>query len=530
MIQPLEKVRFLPPSPFIFFWQKHPALLLGLMLLIGTAFSLYTNLIDLFPLCLLLLPYVRDRQQWKRFALLLSIFAVGWALASYRCAPISLPHDKIEGEAQFTITSVKHYQSPFSRSLVYKGKLLNFCANSGETYPSIPCQIYLPPSKHPKANCDYTLTGTLEQKGPRQFVFKPQKNKEWRPIPSTYSLAELRYKAKNGVHSYFKKQIADRQTSTFLNALATGDIDERTLSLEFGRLGIQHILAISGFHFALIALFLGTLLQLFLSPKKAAWALLLLLSSYYLFLGDSPSIQRAWIAASAFLVGRIFNLRITALNALGVGLCVEILIDPSVISHLGFILSFLCTLAILLLFPLFLKLSNLLLPTRSFKTVKSMPQLDQLGYIMNFPLRHLLAVNLAVHIACLPVLLYLFHRFPLLSLVYNLFFPFWVSISLLLLCIACLFSCLLPPLGHLLHSLNEHWTSFALTIIQHPPAPLDFVIRMKSVPYPVLVLFLTALFIMAIFFTEADCGINPLPRWIYILKRVWKGRKAALRS
>lgn len=510
------------PSPFIRFWEKHPALLLGILLLLGTAFFFNHHPVNLLVLSALLFPFAKQRQLWKKTLFFFSIFFLSWVSASYRVPLVELAQPKIEGTAQFAISSVKNYQSPFHRSLTYKGELLSFQSEHGEIKKKIPCQIYLPIStKHPKADCNYMLTGTLVQKGEGQFVFKPKKNSQWNPIPATYSLAEIRYQAKRAVHAHLNKRIQNRSVSTFLNALATGDVDERTLSMEFSRIGIQHILTISGFHFALMALFLSLLLQLFLAPRLSAVALILLLSAYYLFLGDSPSVQRAWIAVTSFLIGKFFNLRITALNALGIGLCLAILMEPAVISHLGFILSFLCTLAILLLFPLMLPLCGLLLPPRSFSTANAMPHFDQWGYLIGTFIRQSLAINIAVHLACLPVLLHLFHRFPLLSLVYNLFFPFWVSISLLLLCAAGLFAFPCPPLSQCLFTINEHWTSFALHITAHPPAVLDFVIRSKSLTYGSVLLFLSTLFMGAIFFTESK-DPNRISRWNYTMRKLWK--------
>ncbi len=501
------------------FWQKHPALLLGLTLLLATAAALEPNLIYFLILTLLLYPGLKD---WKKTTFVLSAFLLALTSASYRTSSHELPSPKIQGEATFEISTLKNYQSPFHRSLAYKGKLLNFTSDTGETYSDIPCQIYHPfSSRRPIASCDYRLVGTLEQKGPGHFVFKPQKNKPWTPIANTTSIAEMRYKAKQAVLTYLKKQIHHTPSATFLNALATGDVDERTLSLEFGRLGLQHILAISGFHFALITLFLGLFLQLFFSPKISALLLICLLTSYYVFLGDSPSVQRSWIAICTFLIGRVAGLRITALNALGVGLCCEVLLTPTIITHLGFILSFLCTFAILLLYPLLRDLCERLLPTRPFSDIKKMPALDQHGYIFSSIIRQSLAVNLAVHIVSIPVILFLFHRFPLLSLIYNFFFPFWVSLSLLLLCASFLLAYPLPFLSHFFHSVNESWTSFALTLTTHPPALLDFVIRVKTLPYEGVLLFLTAVFMIAIYLTETK-DVPMSFNWKYFLKRIMR--------
>ena len=261
-------------------------------------------------------------------------------------------------------------------------------------------------------------------------------------------------------------------------------------------------MAISGFHFALIAVFFGALLRTVFSYRSASVVLLFLLSSYCFFLGNSPSVQRAWLAILIVLSGRLFNLRTSALNALGVGLCVEIVLDPLVVLHMGFQLSFPCTLAILMLYPIASHVCNYLLPQRTFPDVVQMPLLDQHGCVLASLLRQTLAITLAVQIASLPVLLFLFHRFPLLSLVYNFFFPLWASISMLLLCCALLFALPVPPLSALFHQINSLWTGAALEISSHPPAMLDFVIRTKDIPYSGVVLFLAGVFLYAIYWNE----------------------------
>src|SRR5262249_12970958 len=140
------------------------------------------------------------------------------------------------------------------------------------SYSNIPCHVYLPLNgKHPPANIDYAISGTLSQKKERAFVLKPQKNKEWSGIAnSPFNLSQWKYDAKKSFANYLKKEIQDPQARTFLTALATGDVDERLLSLEFGKVGLQHILAISGFHFALAAFFLNLIFRIFCSYRVSA--------------------------------------------------------------------------------------------------------------------------------------------------------------------------------------------------------------------------------------------------------------------
>jgi competence protein ComEC len=268
--------------------------------------------------------------------------------------------------------------------------------------------------------------------------------------------------------------------------------------MEFGKVGLQHILAISGFHFALAALFLHFLFRLLLPNRLRPLFLIAALSLYYLFLGDAPSIQRAYIAIVSVTAGSIFSLRTSGLNALGLGMLIEIILRPLTVTELSFQLTFLCTLAILLCYPLALRLMNTLLPRFSPSEALSLSLVDKHGYLLSSFLKKSLALNGAVHLITIPVLLHLFHKFPLLSIAYNLLFPAAISLTLLLLFAACLLTPLLPFLGHALHQLNNTWTSSLLTLISNPPALLDFSLRTKNISFACVVIFLCTCFLAAV--------------------------------
>src|SRR5262249_28992362 len=157
-------------------------------------------------------------------------------------------------------------------------------------------RLFLPAnSRPPKEHTDYTLSGTLTEKPDQSFVFKPKKGTKWQSIPGTHTFALWRYGAKQHLKRLIRKEMQNKTVQAVLAVLATGEIDERLLSIEFGKVGLQHILAISGFHFALMALFAYGLLRL-ICPRCVQYPLLLaLLTGYYFFLGNAPSIQRAYV-------------------------------------------------------------------------------------------------------------------------------------------------------------------------------------------------------------------------------------------
>ncbi|MBS0620063.1 MAG: ComEC/Rec2 family competence protein [Verrucomicrobia bacterium] len=474
------------------FWRKNPALFLGLSLLLGTASALSFHI--LFPLFLIALCLSSPNRRSLATALL--SFIAAFTLTTYRCPHVSLPEEKLSGKGIFHIDEVKKSSSFFNRSLLYKGTLTDFQTPDGTIYPALPCALFLPLKNPPDANCAYKISGTLSQKRPHTFSLKPDKKIPWEKVPNTFSIAKWRFNAKKALSTYLARHIHTPSSRAFLTALATAEVDEKLLSLELSRLGLQHILAISGFHFALIALFLHFLLRLFLPYKLSYVALIAALTLYYLFLGNAPSIQRAYLAICILSLGHILNLRTSGLNALGASLIIELLYNPLVAIELSFQLSFLCTCSILLLYAPMHEILTKIFPIRTRLERSQMLPLDRCGYFASNLLRKTLAANLAVHLLTLPVLLHLFHHFPVLSLAYNLFFPACASITLFLLSASFLFAPLYP-LSHLLHALNDKWTSALLHITSNPPACLDYSIRSRSLSLTYVLLILAVSFYLA---------------------------------
>lgn len=486
--------------PLLVFWERCPALLLGISLLAGIAASL----ISLPLFALLFLAIALSAQKKGLFLLATALFAVAYFSTPLRAPLIQLPSEKIEGSARFSIDSLKMHASPFSRSLAYRGVLEEFSAADGTVYKNLPCTLFHSKTKlFPPANCTYQIEGTLLQKAQRQFVFKPKPRQQWTPLPNTRSFAQWRYETKQSIAGHLKKKIKDKGAQGLLIALATADSDDRTLKMQFGKIGLQHLLAISGFHFALAALFLQGIFHLLFPRTLGHLLLIAVLTLYYFYLGDAPSIQRAYIALTLFYTGRIFYWQITGLNALGAALCIELLINPLATLELGFQLSFLCTLAILLFYTPIHNTLTYLMPRRNKEQLLAMKVLDKHAYFISHFLRQSISINLAVSLISLPVVLYYFHQFPLLGLFYNLFIPLGVTLSLFLLFTALLLTPL-PLLSDLLHALNDSWTAALMRLASHPPAILQFTLRTNDLgQYAVLGLLCLAFFV-GIFLSERE--------------------------
>lgn len=388
--------------------------------------------------------------------------------------------------AYFSPSNLKISSSPFLQSYRIQGTIRYLKGESSAQV--VPCSIYLPfQAKRPKISSDFLIEGTLliQEQG---CSFKPKKETLWRPVKNTWSLVEWRYQAKQRFSHWIASQIEDKKAASFLAALATGDLDDPMLSYEFSRVGLQHILAISGFHFGLLALFLGVFLKKIFSEKIAYITLLSLLTLYFLFLGSSPSILRAWTAISIYILGLLCQRPSSGLNALGVGLLIEMIFTPQAALNLGFQLSFLSTAAILMLLPITTPWASFLLPTRNLDEICELSTLRKLIYLLCVYLRTGIALNLAVHLAVIPVCLFYFHTFPWMSFLYNLFFPTGVGFSMLLLLISSSLYWVIPPLNSLICTLNSHFTAFLLSLSSNLPAILDLQLIL---PEPSLALLLS---------------------------------------
>lgn len=191
------------------------------------------------------------------------------------------------------------------------------------------------------------------------------------------------------------------------------------------RLGLSHLLAVSGLHVGLVAL-LGLWLPL---PRRGRQlAALCGVSAYLWLVGARPSLLRAvvmaWLAGGALILGRIP----AGLNALAWAGAFMVAVDPAVIGDAGFQLSFAATAGILLF------ASGLAERWPSLPRWLALP----------------LAVTVTAQLAALPWSASRFHFIALLAPLANLVAVPWMGVvlagSLLFLVVAVV----APPAAHLL--------------------------------------------------------------------------------
>lgn len=464
-------------------------------MLLGTAFALEPLWEWMIPsLCLFFPILFRDSNLVPRLALalLLAVSSAGYIRLNYQLP--DLTEEGIPGKGHLHIHTLGKSHSHIGSRWIYRGTLKTFKQNEKTIARNIPVSISINDTltvNRPPADINYEVKGILKQSQEGYYSLIPNKNDPWIGLKRSWSPVEWRYSAKQWVKEYIKKQIRKEQSAIFLSGLATGEFEDKVMSHDFGRFGLQHIMAISGFHFAIIAGILSLLLRLILPQRSTPLFIMLLLSSYFLFLGVTASILRAWIAIVLAFSSQLFYKRANGLNSLGIGLMVVLILDPLMIRGIGFQFSFAVTAAILLLYGLCETGIETIMEKKGLFETRLMNRVNQHGYMVIQAARQGIALALAVNLAALPLLLFHFHKFPLMSLFFNLFFPFLVSISMLLL----LLGLLIP----LFHPLNSLYTGALLSLTYKMPPAVDIYWRMESLPLGILTLYLSLLFLISIY-------------------------------
>lgn len=190
-------------------------------------------------------------------------------------------------------------------------------------------------------------------------------------------------------------------------AMSLGDKSQLTKNLRetYALTGASHILALSGLHLGIIY----TLLSLLLNRRRwqvASQVVIIVCIWLFVFLVGMPaSVVRSAVMLTVYALLSLGHRDKMSVNTLAFAAIVMLLFNPMALFDLGFQLSFMAVLAILLFYPLFERVwsQSFYLNHRAFKWVWAM-----------------LAVSCAAQIGVAPLIAYYFGRFSNYFLLTNL--------------------------------------------------------------------------------------------------------------
>jgi len=223
------------------------------------------------------------------------------------------------------------------------------------------------------------------------------------------SIADFKYAEDNPVKVQLRNVIYDDFSPPYSGILSALTIGDRSLSKEWNQklniAGVRHITAISGMHIIILSAILMWIFLLFLDRNKAFYFVLIIIWLYIFLIGFPASALRAGIMGSIFLISQKMGRTRSGVRVVVLAAAIMLLINPLMIKSLGFQLSFLATLGLMYFFDSFKKI---------FKN-------------------DLIAITFSAQIFVLPILMYNFGEFSLVSPITNIlivpFLPFLMGLG-----------------------------------------------------------------------------------------------------
>ncbi|MEO7174387.1 MAG: ComEC/Rec2 family competence protein [Saprospiraceae bacterium] len=406
----------------MYHWHKSPFIRLCIPFLIGTAVGKYHFLPDTcqFPaLITLALLGVALSFSIKRYIRLIPLFGI-WMMSTFlflgmwnsnrffspEVAPLSSRNNPIEfkGEIKELLKSEKYQKVIANVTFVDSSK------------SQLKALLYLP-----KDSCIIVEPGQflygrgdfqeINQAGnPFAFDYKAYmhnrrihfqafiKENEYLLIdPLGFSIDNQLFKFKSQLIARYKRLIPDRNAFDLVTALVLGDQKnmDHQLTDAYRKTGSVHILSVSGLHVAIVChiilIFSGFFLKRWKSLQAIfAFAALLI---YVLLTGAGPAILRSGIMSAILLFAFLAKGKQQLVNGLAAAALLILLWQPGQLWDIGFQLSFLALIGILVFQPLFQNLTANL-----YWIPKSIDQMITAGF--------------AAQLATFPLVLYYFHQFP----------------------------------------------------------------------------------------------------------------------
>ncbi len=320
----------------------------------------------------------RSRERWQGAMILLGTLFVGGALVSRQNTRINapLPKHPVEYEAvvmsepqvrgktiacDLLITSVSGM--PLSHAIAVKASILRDTVThrwqSLHLGNGIRAESELTPvqSYYPMGNFSYVRH--LHSHGFTAQTFIPYRN--WQP--QSVSLAGLSYLQRTRLHAlkwrerllnHYRSLGLEDQEYAIIAAMTLGDKSkiDRDTKQAFSISGSSHVLALSGLHLGIIY---SILTLLFGRSRRWRWTgqalILTAIWMYAVIVGLPTSMIRATAMISIYSVCILLGRQRASINTLAFAAIIMLIINPLCLWDVGFQMSFMAVLAILIYYP-----------------------------------------------------------------------------------------------------------------------------------------------------------------------------------
>jgi competence protein ComEC len=197
----------------------------------------------------------------------------------------------------------------------------------------------------------------------------------------------------------------------FLKGLVTGeraDISKK-IKEDFIKVGVMHIIAVSGLNVAYIILSLTLILSLFRIPHTPKVIIIIIILIFYCFFTGAPaSIIRATVMGSLVLISSVMQRKTNFYNIIGISVLIILVFESKQLFDPGFILSFSAVLSMVIFYEKFDEILLQKILILKFKFKKSL-----------YLIASLIFISFAAQLGTLPITSHYFEKISFVSLIAN---------------------------------------------------------------------------------------------------------------
>lgn len=245
-------------------------------------------------------------------------------------------------------------------------------------------------------------------------------------ITQVKSNSNIILEIRNGIRKILL-ELFPKKYAGILNGMLVGetnDISQKTIEA-FNITGTSHLLAVSGANISLLITITSVIFSKIFGKKFSEYLIIIFIIFFIIISGSSPSVTRAGIMAILNIISNIILRKPSTINNIFLSAFFILIINPLSLSNTGFILSYVATIGIIYL----------------EKDVKS-----RIQKFIHIPLiLETLSVTISAQIILFPILIYLFNKISIISILANLIIVPASSIITIFSIVTILFSCLKFP-------------------------------------------------------------------------------------
>lgn len=224
------------------------------------------------------------------------------------------------------------------------------------------------------------------------------------------------------IRSRLARLFADQSV---VRAMVLGDKSglDKDVREDYALSGVSHLLALSGLHLGIIYALLSVITYRLRRHWTGQLFILLAVWGYVLLVGMMPSVVRAACMLTVYSVATVLGRGTMSVNSWALAAVTMLIVNPMTLWDIGFLMSFLAVLSILLVVPMI----------QSIPVIVRLRSMPVCRWIVD-----MVAVSLAAQVGTAPLIAHVFGRFAVYGVVLNI-----VAVPLAMLVVWAAVACLL---------------------------------------------------------------------------------------